>query len=820
MSIIKCKMCGGDLNLISGQSVAECEYCGSLQTVPSADNEKKLTLFARANRLRSACEYDKASGVYESIVAEFPEEAEAYWGLVLCKYGIEYVDDPYSGKKIPTCHRSSFDSVVDDTDYEQTLENADPIASQVYREEARKIEELRKEILSVSSSEPPYDIFICYKETDEHGDRTLDSVLAQDIYDALTEKGYRTFFSRISLEDKLGLAYEPYIFSALHSAKIMLAVGTSYEYYNAVWVKNEWSRFLKLMARGEKKYLIPCYKNLDPYDMPREFARLQSQDLGKIGAIQDLLRGIGKLYPLQTAAPIQPQVAHTQSAKAPIANVTGDSLQSICQLIQRGRKLEAIKQIRENYGFGLKEAKTIADELENTGSSQTLNRLTSGAAPQKPAAQKAEQPQPRVDPPKIHMNTVPPAPKLTESVAQIQNRLRPLQAMVEVIWPTGLLMIQQGGKLLRHVMDGNAKHSLTQEFPGIRAACVEQCSPARNTEFSIHDVVKMDSPYRSHIGRSWGGCNIDYFLTWDGRVVLINYDAWDYAVNGVSARVASWRNIQKIGLTFDLLLGLRETGELEVCRIMKKTVYAADAVDHTMQRLQAECAHDVADFCVTAYHIVVLLRNGTVKTYGLTGQVVQEVAKWNNIVGISYASHHLVGLRTDGTVISLRFDEKVIRKSHNVGSWRNVVAVKAADNAIYAVTADGKILRTMDLCRKDESGEWMYQYPGYSDVYAVPGLKLFDSMEEYLKPYIQYWDYRKQQWSQVADPKPALAQWVGNRTAYRTLTHQLQLDQAELSKATGMFSGGKRKKLEQAIAEKHAKLQALLQNWPTYAYRR
>ena len=143
MAIIKCKMCGGDLELIEGSSVAVCEYCGSQQTVPAADNEKKLTLFARANRLRLACEFDKAAGVYESIVADFPTEAEAYWGLVLCRYGIEYVDDPATGKKIPTCHRSSFDSVMEDSDFEQALENADAVARRVYRDEAKAIEELR-----------------------------------------------------------------------------------------------------------------------------------------------------------------------------------------------------------------------------------------------------------------------------------------------------------------------------------------------------------------------------------------------------------------------------------------------------------------------------------------------------------------------------------------------------------------------------------------------------------------------------------------------------------------------------------------------------
>ena len=328
MAVIKCKMCGGDLVIESGSTVAECEYCGSRQTVPTADNEKKLTLFARANRLRAACEFDKAAGVYESIVADFPEEAEAYWGLVLCKYGIEYVDDPATGKKIPTCHRSSFDSILEDGDFEQALENADAVARKVYREEAKQIEETRKGIIEVSGKERPYDIFICYKETDENGERTIDSVIAQDVYDALTAKGYRVFFSRITLEDKLGQEYEPYIFAALNSAKIMLAFGTDYEYYNAVWVKNEWSRYLKLMASDKSKHLIPCYKGIDAYDMPREFAKLQAQDMGKVGAIQDLLRGVDKI------------LNYTSSTEA----ITQSTAQEVVRTIER----EKVQQQSEN----------------------------------------------------------------------------------------------------------------------------------------------------------------------------------------------------------------------------------------------------------------------------------------------------------------------------------------------------------------------------------------------------------------------------------------------------------------------------------------
>ena len=295
MAIFKCKMCGGDLEINDTDKVIECEYCGTNQTVPSADNEKKLNLFNRANRLRINGEFDKATAIYENIVAEFPEEAEAYWGLVICNYGIEYVDDPATARKIPTCHRASFESIQNDENFNMALEYADVVAQKIYRDEAREIDRIREEILAVSRNEQPYDIFICYKESAEDGERTVDSVIAQDLYDTLTDKGYKVFFARISLEDKLGSKYEPYIFAALNSAKIMLSIGTKYEYFHAVWVKNEWSRFLKLMAKDKSKVLIPCYKDMDAYDMPDEFKALQAQDLGKVGAVQDLVRGIAKI---------------------------------------------------------------------------------------------------------------------------------------------------------------------------------------------------------------------------------------------------------------------------------------------------------------------------------------------------------------------------------------------------------------------------------------------------------------------------------------------------------------------------------------------
>ena len=317
MAICKCKMCGGDLNITGTDKLAVCDYCGTRQTVPGADSEKKMSLFNRANRLRMNNEFDKAAALYEQIAAEFTEEAEAYWGLCLCNYGIEYVDDPATGAKKPTCHRASFEKLTNDENYSLAMEYADISAQRQYREEAREIDRINEEILSISRNERPYDVFICYKETDDTGARTPDSVLAQDIYDALTDRGFKVFFSRITLEDKLGMQYEPYIFAALNSAKIMLSVGTKYEYFHAVWVKNEWGRFLRLAAKDKRKVLIPCYKDMDPYDMPDEFKGLQAQDMNKLGALQDLVRGVAKL--LGAAAP-SPQPAPAASSAGATAN--------------------------------------------------------------------------------------------------------------------------------------------------------------------------------------------------------------------------------------------------------------------------------------------------------------------------------------------------------------------------------------------------------------------------------------------------------------------------------------------------------------------
>ena len=298
MAIFKCKICGGTLEIDGAQSVATCEYCGTKQTLPRLDDDRKANLYDRANHFRRNNDFDKAMGIYEAILNEDSTDSEAYWSIVLCRYGIEYVEDPTTHKRVPTVNRAQYTSIFDDEDYKSAITNADEYQREIYESEANTINEIQKGFLAVSQKEEPFDVFICYKETDNNGRRTQDSVLATELYNELTREGFKVFFSRITLEDKLGIAYEPYIFAALNSAKVMVVLGTRPEHFNAVWVKNEWSRYLALIKNGAKKTLIPAYRDIDPYDLPEEFSHLQAQDMSRLGFMQDLIRGIKKIVEL------------------------------------------------------------------------------------------------------------------------------------------------------------------------------------------------------------------------------------------------------------------------------------------------------------------------------------------------------------------------------------------------------------------------------------------------------------------------------------------------------------------------------------------
>ena len=687
MSVIKCKMCGGDLELIEGSSVAVCAYCGSQQAVPAADNEKKLTLFARANRLRLACEFDKAAGVYESIVADFPEEAEAYWGLVLCRYGIEYVDDPATGKKIPTCHRSSFDSVMEDSDFEQALENADAVARRVYRDEAKGIEELRRGIVEVPGKEPPYDIFICYKETDENGERTVDSVIAQDVYDALTEKGYRVFFSRISLEDKLGTEYEPYIFAALHSAKIMLAFGTDYEYYNAVWVKNEWSRYLQLMTKDKSKHLIPCYKGIDAYDMPKEFAKLQAQDMGKVGAMQDLLRGVDKIMSGNSSAAAQPPQAAT--------NATAESLLKRAQMFLEDKDSKLATEYAQ---------KVLDINPECADAYMVLLLATWGIGTWEEAGSEII--------------------KVVQSREYKRARQFASGALADKLADAERLANEHTERLAQ------MEKQRIEEANRRREEAVRRQEEARRRR--EEDEARRKKELQEKL-RPYYHCHAP-------RTIAIG-------------------DAHTVGLKFD---GTVVACGSNYCGIFNVSGWT-----------------DIVAVAAGSRHTVGLKSDGTVVACGDNAFGHCDVSGWKDIVAVAAGGRHTVGLKSDGTVVACGLNKS---GQCNVSGWTDIVAVAAGSRHTVGLKSDGTVV----ACGYNKNGQC-----------DVSGWKLFDNFDDVVNRAVAEEEKRK-----AAAEKRRL-----DRIA--ALEAEKQRIETELPHIKGLFSGGKRRDMENRLAEIEAELKRL-----------
>jgi len=337
LTALKCKLCGGNIE-ITGESHGICDSCGSEVTLPKIDDDKRADMYNRGNHFRQIGDFDRAYSAYEHIIADDESDAEAHWCLTLCRYGVEYVKDPRSGEYKPTVSRMNYEKVLDDPDYLAALAASDEYTKELYRKEAGKIDRIQSRYLEISRREAPYDVFICFKAQEENGQRTKGSVLAQEIYENLTEKGFKVFFSRITLEGMSGEEYEPYIFAALHSAKVLLLTADKPEHLQARWVKNEWSRYLSMMDKDRSKHIVPVFVDMSPYDFPAEIPTVQGQDMSRVGAMQDLIRGVGKL----TGRVAEAQVV-TGSAGVTVAGI----LTRVRQALEDGVFEEAFRLTEE-----------------------------------------------------------------------------------------------------------------------------------------------------------------------------------------------------------------------------------------------------------------------------------------------------------------------------------------------------------------------------------------------------------------------------------------------------------------------------------------
>ncbi len=283
--------------------------------------EELARLYHEAARLQVDREFDKADRHYRQVLIKGGRNAEVYWRILLCHYCVSYQKDD-DGRYIPIILNPDL-TAPDEMSIRRELQQA-------AREEGRndhagelaEIDRILDKYRQVSGAHS-YDVFISVKQR-WNKRYTHDSDIASDLYDFLTEKGLKVFNSRRTRIPP-AQEYEPYIISALMSAKVMIVVGGSPENMESQWVKNEWSRFQWLQKkdirlRGETNRLLVCYLTgeMMPYDIPRALNpnRQAIQDgIHAQDQLLDLLEGMipsrkkvsePPVQPTQPVQPIQP----------------------------------------------------------------------------------------------------------------------------------------------------------------------------------------------------------------------------------------------------------------------------------------------------------------------------------------------------------------------------------------------------------------------------------------------------------------------------------------------------------------------------------
>ena len=280
-----CEICGGT-EFSEKNGLLVCIHCDANYPKHIEESEEaKEARILRISRLDDAEKelrmspphFDVAEDKFLELIKQYPEWSVGYWGVVRAKYGIKYELD-MDGKAIPSCYKSSYEDFRNDTHFKKAIELAETNEIRAkYQSEGDRIARTCKEWRE-TASKFDYDVFISFKAS-ENGEETRDAREMQNLYTYLTEQGYKVFFSPVSMRSIVGKAdWDAYIFNALEKAKIMVLYGSNVEYFATTWIENEWTRYMRMIERGEKNpdSLIVAYENFDANSLPRQLRKLQA----------------------------------------------------------------------------------------------------------------------------------------------------------------------------------------------------------------------------------------------------------------------------------------------------------------------------------------------------------------------------------------------------------------------------------------------------------------------------------------------------------------------------------------------------------------
>ena len=248
MEQLRCTYCGGLLQDRGDYYV--CESCRTKIKKSAMERLSDQDIFDlnAARQLKKNFRFDEAQAAYDEVLRRNPDCGEAAWGAFLAEYGIEYQVE----EQKPTFHALS-DIPGSKSRYYSKL------SPEHKAEVDQKIEPERLEIMRSVETLPVYDVFLSLKINDEDDRRTPEHEWAMQLYHDLDKQGYRVFLSTQVLRTA-NFDWEPHIYRAIRTCRIMLVLTSSIDNTNAPWVRNEWRRILSRIRNTPAGEQPPAYR--------------------------------------------------------------------------------------------------------------------------------------------------------------------------------------------------------------------------------------------------------------------------------------------------------------------------------------------------------------------------------------------------------------------------------------------------------------------------------------------------------------------------------------------------------------------------------
>ncbi len=597
----ECSRCTANIVFREQDKVVRCIYCQYPNQRPQATGST-LDKLKRGNRLLQQCQFEEAEKCYKRVLKEYPDEHEALWGRLMCKYGVEVAKEEKYGtvRRYLLCHRARRSSIRNEGDFRDACKYANPLVREQYEKDAAYIDNVQQRIREAAEHQESYDVFICYKETDlETGERTKDSMIAQRLYNRYTLHGYRVFFARETLCDKMGEDYEAAIYQAIATAKVMLVVGLKEAHFNAVWPKSEWMRYLEKMNLGEEGLLIPVYGEMKAEELPVQFQNLSLHGCcidTNLAYIEDIESKLYRIIRKPVPLPPQMQVHHEESSLEGKPEAPHEELprQEVPAAVKRNPHLMGITTISAGY------AHTVG--LKTDGTAVAVGSNSDGQC------------------------------KVSD-------------------W-TDIVTVSAGGW-----------HTVGLKSDGTLVAVGKNIDGRRDVS-DWKNIVAVSAGYNHTMGLKEDGtvvatgdndsdqCEISDWenivaisagqsftvgLKEDGTVVAVGQNT------DSQCDVTNWKNIVAVSAGYDHTVGLKEDG----------TVVAVGNND--MCQCEVSDWENIAAVSAGEFYTVGLKNDGTV----VTTNFLCDVSGWENIAAVSAGDdyYHMVGLREDGTAVAVGRNE-------------------------------------------------------------------------------------------------------------------------------------------------------------------